>query len=517
MSAAAVASAQHAATTSSPSLVLTKSEDVSEKKPASVTTKTTNHVSSNGELKHDGATKTSGESTISDALPADLSMILTEVARTGKCPWLSWNGKDPPEAPMSPDMQAAVSSNSVASSKASASGSISSRSVLAKHRSTSSAFSSFASRNSGAPVRKKLRNGVHSSSSSSRRRYGGDGASSASAASGNATSTAGRKRPLYLTRTPSAAGSTFSTSSIGSGRTSGSEVEDSTQYECDSEGTSATTNSELSVERRPARKRVIIQTPPGVTVLPTSETPVCRFKTLRGALRSALGLVLDNSYRNRGGYKLSPAELRIHSAAVAAQSAASNASALAEGGNGGSEKENSPELELEPPSPEKTFQQRRRRLLSLLGEDSDSSEAPPHSPLHHQPSAGPSYLGNGSEFQDGPPFTIQRIAEVLVAPERVSCKKCVFFFVSSNCWPNTHFVILSCLVLQADAQVMQLPGEAATGNVASELLWRGQRGQCVEEQGRGTFYDEMFRASVSWFALISPLCVSFCFRIMSSQ
>lgn len=409
MSAAAVAQA-HRSTSSS--VVLTKTEDVSsEKKPASATRKNINNVSSSTEMR-DSVNK-AGTPSETDPLPVDLKMILHEVACTGKCPWLSWNGKDPPESPMPPDMQVAIFNAAKLSGGSSR--------VFGKHWPMSSAFSSFSSRG---PARKKPRNGVHSS----RRRYGENGSSGSAASGGNATAAIGRKRPLCHTRTPSTTGSTYSVSSIGSGRTSGSEVDDSTQYECDSEGTSATTNSELSVERRAAQKRnVIVQTSPGLTPSPPSatETPACRFKTLRGALRSALGRVLDNSYRNRGGYKLSPAELRIHAAAVAAQSAASNAIALAEGVNGGSEKENSPELELEPPSPEKTFQQRRRRLLALLGEDSadTNSEPPstPQSPLHHQPiAAGPSYLGDGAEFESGPPFTIQRIAEVLLTPERVS-------------------------------------------------------------------------------------------------
>lgn len=398
-------------------MVLSKSEEVPDQKPTSVTTKTTNYTvsSSNADAKD------TAKASETDPLPADLNMILTEVARTGKCPWLSWNGKDPPETLMPPDVQAAVSSNPTKSGTR----------VFGKHRSTSSAFSFISSR-SGGPARKKLRNGLHSG----RRRYSENGSSGSAAAASSAA--VGRKRPFYLTRTPSTTGSNFSASSIGSGRTSGSEVEDSTQYECDSEGTSATTNSELSVERRAAQKRVIVQTSPGLTASHPSEVPVCRFKTLRGAIRSALGLVLDNSYRNRGGYKLSPAELRIHATAAAAQSAASNAMALAESGNGGSEKENSPELELEPPSPEKTFQQRRRRLLTLLGDDSDSNDAAPNSPLHHPPS-GPSYLGDGTDVLDGPPFTIQRIAEVLIAPERVSFMYpsarafgIVFLFVCSN-------------------------------------------------------------------------------------
>lgn len=408
---AAVAPAQQAS--SSPTVILTKTEEVSssEKKPAS-TTKTFNNASSSTETKESSAmnNKTTAAPSENEALPADLKQILTQVACTGKCPWLSWNGKDAPKAPMPLDLQVTTTANSTSAKR------------LFKQRSSSAFSSILASR----PTRKKLRNGVHYS----RRQHGENGSSSiaatASVGSENANAATGRKRPFYLTRTLSTA--SYSVSSIGSGRTSGSEVEDSTQYECDSEGTSATTNSEVSVEKRAARNwnSVIVQTSPGLTSVVPSTEGTCRFKTLRGALRVALGLVLDNSYRNRGGYKLSPAELRIHAAAAAAQSAASHAVSS----GAGSEKENSPELEVEPPSPEKTFQQRKRRLLALLGEDDvSSSEQPPsapQSPLHHQATApGPSYLGDDTKFASGPPFTIQRIAEVLLDPERVSTLCCI--------------------------------------------------------------------------------------------
>jgi hypothetical protein len=224
--------------------------------------------------------------------------------------------------------------------------------------------------------------------------------------SGNAS---GRKRPLYLTRTPPASASTFSAGSIGSARTSGSEVDDSTHYECDSEGTSATSNSELSVERRVCQ-RVIVQTSPAAA----PGTPLGRYKTLRGALRKALVLVLDHSYLRRGGYKLSPAELRIHAAAAAAQNSTAGVT----------------KIDVTPPSPEKTFLQRRRRLLELLGQDSESTEAETKSQsecvtngdsvISHHAFTGPSYLGDSAGEFNGPPFTIQRIAEVLVVPERVS-------------------------------------------------------------------------------------------------
>ena len=48
--------------------------------------------------------------------------------------------------------------------------------------------------------------------------------------------------------------------------------------------------------------------------------PICLslpFRTLRGALRLAVALVLEYSYKHRGGYKLSPAEKRSFAVAQA--------------------------------------------------------------------------------------------------------------------------------------------------------------------------------------------------------
>ena len=108
-------------------------------------------------------------------------------------------------------------------------------------------------------------------------------------------------------------------SSVGTG----SEPDDSTQYECDSEGTSATTNSEVSVER--LRKThhqlaaahmaggLLALNKSGADQMPVAErwdTGGSPYKTLQAAFRTALGLVLDHFYHTRGGYKLSPAERR---------------------------------------------------------------------------------------------------------------------------------------------------------------------------------------------------------------
>jgi len=290
----------------------------------------------------------------------------------------------------------------------------------------------------------------------------------------------------------------FSTGSVGSGRTSGSEPDDSTQYECDSEGTSATTNSELSVgeRREQLRKKVTIQkTSSGVSPYTQREAAQPRFKTLREATRVALGLVLDHFYKFRGGYKLSPAELRRNATVEQQQqqqqqlqqsilnhaSSMTNGASSNNGNKGSAEKINTgpsatgsatapvpPSQYTLKLSPEVVFQQRRKRLLALLGEGDDDvenegssssgmamkdSHTAPHPTLsskdesdantnislssqrhqrrHHQPSSASSrqmskkkrvkYLKQlplSSSISEGPPFTVQRLAEVLVSPER---------------------------------------------------------------------------------------------------
>jgi len=212
-------------------------------------------------------------------------------------------------------------------------------------------------------------------------------------------------------------------SSVGSGRSTGSEPDyDSAQYECDSEGTSATSNSEISSARKTTRaKRSGAANTQGAHINSgldtwtdtatvcdgedetnsmdgTNAIPVSPYKTLQTAFRGALGLVLDHFYQNRdNGYKLSPAENRRNER-------------FAETLNRNSNNNNTDDCNDADPtmksdklsslfSSEYVFQQRRQRLMAMLlptisqaaGHEKDSEE---------------------------PPFTMQRIAEVLVAPNR---------------------------------------------------------------------------------------------------
>jgi hypothetical protein len=341
---------------------------------------------------------------------------LVQVTKTGACSWLSWDqvSKDLPPEPASNTLNG--NSNAASAPTMSASGlsslaskppppatpnaSLSNNSVnnnpssrqppFSTHRRSTS--SPYAPTPSQPPPRKKHRNGLHKSS---RRRFATTDGSNTQTATGSVP----RKRPLFLIRTTSAGTpvntnpSLFSAGSIagsvGSGRTSGSEPDgDSTQYECDSEGTSATTNSEVSVERlRKSQQRMASAMlnkggTPSHLFLEDGDTAAhtSYYKTLQEAFRVALGLVLDHFYSKRGGYKLSPSEKRRNA----------NLSL------GDDKNTRTPPL-----SPDSVYQQRRQRLLTML--------MPPHKREDRQ-----------RVFDNGPPFTIQRIAEVLVSPERVS-------------------------------------------------------------------------------------------------
>jgi hypothetical protein len=362
-------------------------------------------------------------------LPADLRRILVQVAKTGACSWLSWDqvSKDLPPEPANNDNTLNGNPNAASAPTMSASGlsslaarpplTASSNAALSSNgannnnnnnntgpnntssrqppfsthrRSTSSPY---APTSSQPPARKKHRNGLHKSS---RRRSATTDGSNTQTATGSVP----RKRPLFLIRTtttgtpvntnPSLFSAGSIAGSVGSGRTSGSEPDgDSTQYECDSEGTSATTNSEVSVERlRESQQRM------ASAMLNKGETPshlfledgataahTSYYKTLQEAFRVALGLVLDHFYSKRGGYKLSPSERRRNATL-----------SLGDYDN----KKRTPPL-----SPDSVFQQRRQRLWTML--------MPPHQREDRQ-----------RVYDNGPPFTIQRIAEVLVSPERVS-------------------------------------------------------------------------------------------------
>ena len=283
------------------------------------------------------------------------------------------------------------------------------------------------------------------------------GAVAAAAAAG------GRKRPLFLIRTSAAgAQNVFSPGSVGSGRTSGSEPDDSTtQYECDSEGTSSC--SEFSTERRDHQLRNMqrISLPGESNKPPMASTDEVNlfpdeYHCLRDVFRMSLGLVLDHWYKQKGGYKLSPAERRRSQTASADNkptpaNAASSSSTPVNGektlnpnnitnGSHSTSTENKgaspsaggpqnvPEKAFSAPqgpsssstdvtkkaftteSAEDFFSQRRRRLLIMLGQTGDNANR----------ANPPAIRRFQAADDDGPPFTIQRIAEVLLAPERVS-------------------------------------------------------------------------------------------------
>lgn len=300
-------------------------------------------------------------------LPVGLRRILVQVAKTGACPWMSWDHEMEISSTASPVMTAAKASIGMT------------RQPFSTHR------------RSQGPPRKKHRNGHHKGNS--RRRFGAADASKNSAGGG-------RKRPLFLIRTnPNSGGSTFpAPGSVGSGRTSGSEPDDSTQYECDSEGTSTTSNSEVSVERLRKTQQLV-----NVNALQAQNNKVhavstveeshatdhsdYHYKTLQEAFRVALGLVLDHFYKQRGGYKLAPAEKRRNETLSA------------------SDKSNN-EKRIPPLSPDAVFRQRRQRLVNVLLPENKVTSATSRQ--------------RKSTSSNGYPFTIQRIAEVLVAPERVS-------------------------------------------------------------------------------------------------
>ena len=157
--------------------------------------------------------------------------------------------------------------------------------------------------------------------------------------------------------------------------------------------------------------------------LPSSSAsmgPLCLslpFRTLRGALRLAVALVLEYSYKHRGGYKLSPAEKRrfeVLQLANASRGKDRNAT-------------------FHPSQTDVAFMERRMRLLKMLG-GGKSARSVASRVLSGNASDG-GFTSDTSfdsavrrktmdEFSQtnhyGPPFTIQRVAEVLLMPERVS-------------------------------------------------------------------------------------------------
>ena len=170
----------------------------------------------------------------------------------------------------------------------------------------------------------------------------------------------------------------------------------------------------------------------------TSMVPLCVSLpcSLRGAMRLAVALVLEYSYKH-GGYKLSPAEKRRFE--VSQQKSMKNLSSP----DGSKRQQSSSSMNRDknqfygdysvtPSQMDFAFTERRMRILKMLcgGKKSRSSSASQH--VREYTSDSGSSLGStkrssihdgaeGQQHCSGPPFTIQRVAEVLLMPERVSC------------------------------------------------------------------------------------------------
>lgn len=320
-------------------------------------------------------------------LPSDVRRILAEVAQTGTCSWLPWSIDKEGQPPAG---MAGVKRPLPTTAPASAFAHRPATAAAAQQVHSKYLRSMHAAAGVAGPPRKKLRNGLHNSH---RRRFG------------DANNSSSRKRPLFLIRTNSAMSaapsSVFSPESVGSGRTSGSEPEDTSHY--DSEGTSATSNSDFSMDRKKLlgaggagamAPKIASPAPAELEAISSS------FRCQRDVFRAALKTVLDQFYR-RSGYKLSPAEKRRNATLRAAQADESK--------NDGGTKSDQPGCkasQLAALSAEEIFQQRRQRLLSMI-------DAP--TPVSMEVKKLPA---EQDMLEDGPPFTVQRVAEVLVAPER---------------------------------------------------------------------------------------------------
>ncbi len=366
-------------------------------------------------------------------LPRELRRIIMEVAKTGKCSWLSWNHEIAPNNEEVPKSERKMTSSA---SPPQYSPSFANKGVVRKQPSAAAA-------RRGLPPRKRHRNGVMHKGGERMRFGNADGAFGRNNASTNS-----RKRPLVLVRTNSSTSTATATtsnvtntasvaaglyssapSSVGSGRSTGSEPDyDSAPYECDSEGTSATTNSEISLRKTTRTKRSGAAKSAPISG-GTYTTTVCDgedetysfdgntispYKTLQTAFRGALGLVLDHFYQNRGnGYKLSPAEKKRNDRLAetlirsdAAMTSDKLSSLL---------------------SSEYVFQRRRQRLMAMLLPSSNEQE----------------------KRSEEPPFTIQRIAEVLVAPDRVSDVMLCICWLKLACikrWKWRRVALCSCRI-----------------------------------------------------------------------
>jgi len=265
---------------------------------------------------------------IDDPLPSDLKRILGEVAKNGECSWLPWS---------------------------------------TEHHYNHSFHNknSYRFHNKRSPPRCRRKNGI----SNKRKR----------------TSAKMPSISLMPSSGTTAASSSSSSLVARSLALSGSEFEDSntSQYECDSEGTSSTktTNSEISEGQHHFRKKF------GST-LPQNSTSRTRYETLANAISSGISIVLDHSFRYYGGYKPTLAEVCQYRNCMTRKTAtAENKNNYTS--NGGNSTSINSTITNGGNAATYIFQQRRQRLINSV-----------------------------LRRIDGPPFTIQRLAEVLVSPYR---------------------------------------------------------------------------------------------------
>jgi hypothetical protein len=307
--------------------------------------------------------------------PEDIRRILVEVAQTGGSSVLRWTEKE------SRPSTAAASTASVQSSY-----------------------------NEGLPPRKRLKNGICSSHSSL-------------SPSSHHRSSGGLKRPLATATTTTARNSNFLSGN--------SERDDNMSLSpYDSEDTST---SEISIDRAQRLLNGVVnglvqhnskqngKSVAAATAATTSDNtavhmstncestelsttqgpPPTNYRSLRQVFYLATASVLDYFFQHKRGYKLSPAERRRNSMLL---------SSVGKTCGDDTEKKNTAETATDNVGDEsligeEVFKQRKQRLLKVL---SDADEI----------SGKDKTSSSISLYRTNPPFTIQRIAEVLLTPER---------------------------------------------------------------------------------------------------
>lgn len=318
------------------------------------------------------------------ALPAEITEILSEVAKTGSCEGLRWI-EDDNEPSIGTHLQQrqehgryGVKPNATKLKRSLA--------VV-----SSAHIPWTAGANSWTPTASNTFPHLHSQQrklAASRKQVGGTDSSL-----GNKW----KKKKRYKSSGAGAKlSSGFNVSRRSIGGSSCSERDDSTQYECDSEGTSTTTNSEVSMEKKAGKSMFRLQElkseASNVDAACCSDSRYIRCTTLQDAFCIAVRCVLDTFYEERGGYRLSPIERRQSSHHANTQAVSG------------------PELTRihhNTFSSREAFLERRGKLEQILR------------PRAIQQSA--SIEGrHGLSYMSTPPFTLQRIAEVLLAPDRVS-------------------------------------------------------------------------------------------------